>query len=508
MALAIAPNDGGPVTILPITINAGVGTDEYDPHVNGDLAAYTASDKIRYYDFFSGNDAQVPSALGATDLLSDVSNGRIVFSRIETSGQIPVMVYDIAANTTTKVYPRPTEAQFSAAIGGDTVAFIDAAASASGELVISTLGGSSSVVTGDTRTEQSPSVSPLGDLVVYESCGTNCDIRQAGWNGSSWVVTNLTNTADQEHNPDTDGVVVVYDAVRGGEKDIAWQHVGGDAEQLLNLPGEQRNPSVSGGVIAFESVAVGDTAADLFVYQLSTNRLYRITSTPADESLNDVYVLPDGSVRLVWSSGPEGSRDVFGATIELPGSGGTGGGGGTCTPSSVSVSASINYHKHSWSDGAVDVANLSFQIPSSIPTTEGNAANGTLWASFWKDGGEVTKCLYKGDGKTGDGATSSSFVFHHCTVSSVTAGTLVTADHVRVHIANADENLSKTSVGATFGTTCPTGGSGTGVTVTPPAVGCSSSGGTFTVFALALALLAWMTPRRQPVAIRARRSNR
>ena len=49
---------------------------------------------------------------------------------------------------------------------------------------------------------------------------------------------------------------------------------------MLTLAGEQRNPSVSAGVVAFESVAVGDSAADLFVYQIATNRSFRITSTP------------------------------------------------------------------------------------------------------------------------------------------------------------------------------------------------------------------------------------
>ena len=37
-ALALAPSDGGLVTLLPVTINASTG-DQYDPHVSGDLAA-------------------------------------------------------------------------------------------------------------------------------------------------------------------------------------------------------------------------------------------------------------------------------------------------------------------------------------------------------------------------------------------------------------------------------------------------------------------------------------
>jgi hypothetical protein len=315
-ALAVAPVDGGAITIFPVAINTGAG-DQYDAHVSGDLVSYTASDKIRYYDFFSGSDAALPSLVGATDLLSDVSDGNIVFSRVESSGQIPVMLFDIATATSIKVDPQGTELQFAAAIGSSTIALVDLHASPQGELV-ATAGGPIAQLTADTRTEQSPSVAPLGNLVVYESCATNCDIRQAAWNGTSWVLGDITTTADEDHNPDTDGSLIVYDAIRSGEKDIAWQPVGGGPEQRLELPGEQRNPSISGGVIAFESIAVGNTAADMYLYQVATNRLFRVTSTPSDDTLNDISVLSDGRIHLVWSPGDLGERDVYGATIELP----------------------------------------------------------------------------------------------------------------------------------------------------------------------------------------------
>jgi hypothetical protein len=321
-SVAATPIDGGPITIFPVVINASTGTDEYDPHVSGDIVSYTASDKVRYYDFFSGSDVELPSTLGATDLLSEVSNGRIVFSRVETSGQIPVMLFDIGTAAAFKVDPRATEQQYGAAIGASTVALIDLNLAPQGELVIATVGGPITQVTADTRTDQAPSVGPLGDLVVYESCGTNCDIRQAVWNGSSWVVGNIASTAEEEHNPDTDGALVVYDSVRSGDTDIAWQPVGGGPEQRLELPGEQRNPSIRAGVIAFESIASG-TAADMFLYQVATNRLFRVTSTPTDESLSDIDALSDGRIRLVWSSGEFGQRDVYGATIELPPAGPT-----------------------------------------------------------------------------------------------------------------------------------------------------------------------------------------
>lgn len=330
-ALAVTPADGGALTLFPVTINASAG-DQYDPHVSGDIASYTDGNTVRYYNFFTGNDVQVSSPVNAVDLLSDVSNGRIAFTRVEPSGRIPVMVFDTATLTTTEVDPQANPVRFGSAIGSNTVALIDQALSPEGELVVSDLGGATVRVTTDTRADQQPAVAPLGDLVAYESCTTTCDIRQAGHVGSSWVITYLTSNSEPDGDPDTDGVVVVYDATRSGERDIRWQPVGGGTEQVLNLPGEQRNPSVSAGIVAFESVAVGDSAADLFVYHIATNRLFRITSTPDDETLNDVAVLADGRARVVWSSGPLGSRDIYGATFELPSVGPTYSFGGFLQP--------------------------------------------------------------------------------------------------------------------------------------------------------------------------------
>ncbi len=316
--LAATPIDGGAITILPVTINATAG-DQFDPHVSGDLVSYTAGTRIRYYDFGTGNDYELLAPAGSQDLLSDVSNGRIAFSRVETSGQIPVEVFDLGSNKTAEVDLQANPLQLSPGFGGDTVAFIDQAASPEGELVISRLAGSTTQITTDTRVDQSPQVSPNGNVVVYESCGTDCDIHQAVWGGSSWSGAALTTTTDQEHNPDTDGTTVVYDAVRAGQRDICWQPVGGGTEQCLSLPGDQRDPSVAAGVVLFESVAVGDSTADLFAYEIATNRMFRITSTAGvDESLNDITRLTDGRYRIVWSSGTEPDRDVYGATFTLP----------------------------------------------------------------------------------------------------------------------------------------------------------------------------------------------
>jgi hypothetical protein len=319
--LAVTPIDSGWVTgITPVDINTTAGSNQFDPHVNGDLAAYTSANTIRYYNFGTGDDFGVPTAPDTADQLSDVSNGRIVFSRLDfNTGDISIQVFDTMTAVTTPIGQVADTVRSNGAIGSDTVAFIDST-SGIGDLWASEIGGSPVQITSDARTDQQPQVAPLGDLIVYESCQTdanNCNVRQAGWNGSGWVVTSLTNNSEPEANPDSDGVIVVYDAIRSGERDIYWQNAGGDTEQNLALAGEQRNPSISAGVIAFESVAVGDTAADLYAYQLASNRLFRVTSTPSNETLNDVYVLNDGRVRMVWSSGSLGDLNVYGATFEI-----------------------------------------------------------------------------------------------------------------------------------------------------------------------------------------------
>jgi hypothetical protein len=129
----------------------------------------------------------------------------------------------------------------------------------------------------------------------------------------------LTDNTEPESDPHTDGVFVTYDAVRSGERDIYWRLVAGGPEQRLGLPGLQRYATVSRGVVAFEGEVPGDSATELFVYHIATNKLYRITSTQGlGEELNDVSVLPDGRVRIVWDSGVSPERNVYGATFELP----------------------------------------------------------------------------------------------------------------------------------------------------------------------------------------------
>ena len=131
----------------------------------------------------------------------------------------------------------------------------------------------------------------------------------------------VANTSGPEGNPSTNGALVAYDAQRGGKSGIFWRPVSGGAEVELEMAGHQGNPSVAGNVIAFESRATAIDAADIFAYDISTNRLFQITNTPlVNEQLNDITVLPDGSIRIVWASdeaGPD-QRHIKSATFQLP----------------------------------------------------------------------------------------------------------------------------------------------------------------------------------------------
>jgi Tol biopolymer transport system component len=327
--LAITPTAGPALGLSPVVINASAG-DQYDPHVSGDLVSYSTFDasgeSIRYYNFETELDVLVPKLAGDSDKLSDVSNGKIVFSRFEgyPLGQMPIMVYDTKFDMTTEIDPQTAPFRIGSAIGSDTVAFIDYAASAEGEVFAAAIGGAAVRVTTDSLSDQAPAVSPLGDVIVYESCAVsslNCDIHQARKSSGTWAVTAVTSNLEPDANPDTDGAFVVYDATRSVERDVYWRPVGGGAEQRLELHGQQRDPSISAGVVLFESIPVGESAADLWVYEIATNRLFRITNTAGvDETLNDISSIGGGTFRAVWASNAVGAfdRDVYGATFTIP----------------------------------------------------------------------------------------------------------------------------------------------------------------------------------------------
>ena len=213
--------------LAPVDINVNPG-DQFDPHVSGDWVAYTSDLSIRYYNFVTNTDAEIPGP-SARDLLSDISGSKIVFSRIISGVKTAVMVFD-AANP--GVPPVEIDAaagttRLGSAIGGNTVAYVDFGLQANGELVIHDLITATSLrITNDTNPDQSPSVSPDGNVVTWEHCNaslSNCDIWQAVKSGAVWTVGIVSDSPNAEANPDTNGTIVVYDSYRAGNSDIFWQ---------------------------------------------------------------------------------------------------------------------------------------------------------------------------------------------------------------------------------------------------------------------------------------------
>jgi len=321
----VVPVNGVMPTLTSVTINNGAG-DQYDPHVSGDLAAYTSDLSIRYYNFATDSDAAIPMGISARDLLSDTSGGKIVFSRVITGIKTAIMVFDTTTAAVTEIDAASSVTRIGSAIGGNTIAYVDFTLEAHGELVIHDLVTSTSVrITNDAALDANPSVTPDGTVVTWEHCATsssNCDIWQAVKTGAVWNVGVAAGSIDQhEGNPDSNGALVVYDSLRAGNTDIFWRPVAGGPEAQLQMTGFEANPSIASNLILFESRPTLFETTDIFVYDIIANRLYQVTNTPlVTEQLNDITVLPDGRVRVVWTSDEDGfdQRNVKAATFMLP----------------------------------------------------------------------------------------------------------------------------------------------------------------------------------------------
>jgi hypothetical protein len=325
VVFAVTPSESGNVAGAPILINTSPGN-QTDPHVSGDVAAYTdesgGSGVIRYHDFLTMAPGSIQTPLGSTDQLSDVNGNHIAFAR-KTGPNRACKVFDVITWNTVQIGPDNSGA-FATALGSDTVAFVGGDDIKVGR--ISNPDAALINLSASAALDFSPAVSPNGNVVVWQACtGSSCLILKATFNGTSWSSSVVVANAPAVNtSPDTDGTSIVYDSDRAGSvdgSDIYMQAVSGGADTQLSLPGAQRNPSIANGIVAFESTAFGASSADLFIYEVSTNRLFQLTDTPAlDEQLNDVTVLPDGSIRVVWAAHPDTSsdNDILAQTFTLP----------------------------------------------------------------------------------------------------------------------------------------------------------------------------------------------
>ncbi|MCP3137481.1 TolB family protein [Pyxidicoccus xibeiensis] len=324
------------VTARPITgtrkvVNGGPG-DQTDPHVSGALVAYTnearGQSEIRYHDLVTGQDAAIPNN-GAFDFVSDVGSGTVVFTRVSSASAIYAFDVAGAESGPVEIAPEEGSSRRAAVIGGRTVAWQDfgyTGDTLQPEVAAYDLDrGTLTRLTNDGLQDRTPAVAPDGRTVVWAKCdgqGLGCDIWQAAWNGTGFNALRLTGTEGEESQPDTNGQVVVYASTRAVEgvmdRDIYWKPVGGGAEQRLALPGLDANPSISGSLVAFERRDPLKNDFDIVVYDLRTQLLYTLTSSPENENLNDLSVAPDGTARVVWTVPENGDFNVHSFTFKAP----------------------------------------------------------------------------------------------------------------------------------------------------------------------------------------------
>lgn len=328
VAFAVTPVFGGSVGGTTVAVDTTAG-DQLDPHVSGNIAAYTdrsdpSAPVIRYYDFLNPvtPNAAISGSFGDLDILSDVNGDHIAFSRFNSiTGTYACMVFDLVTHNTIQIGSGVAVGQ--TALGGDTVAFVSLT-SGIGDIYVGRISDPLAPLTNlsaSSDVEKTPAVSPSGSLVVWASCPTlfsPCDIMKATFSGGVWSAPSVVRSAPAA-NPDTDGTNIVFDSAG----DVFFQPVSGGAATQLVIDGVQQNPSIAEGVITFESSVDGLAPYDLFVYQISTNTLFRVTDTPGThESLNDVTVLASGDVRVVWTSNDDVSDplagNIYARTFPLP----------------------------------------------------------------------------------------------------------------------------------------------------------------------------------------------
>ncbi len=543
MTLTVTPTNGGLLSPPQITINNQPG-EQFDPHVDGNTAAYSNAvdlgvsgllQQIRYYDFPTNQDLAINNLLAggglANDLLSDVDQGRIVFTRLFPD-RSAIMLFDTTTQTLTELAPAPSTTRMGVALGSQTVAFVDYA-SGQGELMALDL--ATSVVTrltNDAVSDTNPAVSPDGNVITWERCesAANCDVYRAVRSGGLWLIAPLSSQIFNELSADTNGTLVVFQRENMAGPtgtNIVLVPVLGGPETVLELQGEQYNPSIRGQLVAFESRETFGNP-DIFLVDLTSNRIFQITNTPdMNESLNDVTVLPGGEVRLVWQAvsvtDPD-NANIYAATFTLPPApvvdAGTPDAGTTCLNRSVSIEATRFYSPTRSVDGHANFTpSMSFAIPASIPVVAGNAGNKKADLTL-NLGNRTVECEYRSRSTQSHptGATqlalASSYVLDRCRVhnggcrhghddgsntATYAAGTVVKAISAELHIQNGDMTQPLTRVRLTLGEVCTS-------TVSSPleagndldgprAAGCSSSGASLMPFLVAFAFLALLLRR-------------
>jgi len=161
----------------------------------------------------------------------------------------------------------------------------------------------------------SATIAPVESTVVLDPAGAPF------LQGTFQVVSNdqaralTTGKREDAFASATNGELAVYVSNRSGEKDIYYQPLTGGTEVHLSIPGDQRFPTISGDFITFESVV--QTGADIFVYDIRTGKLYRVTNDQVDHHLADISVC-NGVGRIVYRTISNGGLDAYAFTFQVP----------------------------------------------------------------------------------------------------------------------------------------------------------------------------------------------
>jgi Tol biopolymer transport system component len=332
-ALALGQGTGAPLVGAPRVVNAGPG-DQTDPHVSGQWVVYTNQpgrniSEIHYHHLLTGLDATLPTE-GGFDALADIQGTQVVFTRTTATNRI--YRFDVrTGGVAEELAPRADTDRRAATVGGHTVAWQELGAAATAlppEIHVynqDTL--KLTRLTSDTGVDRTPAVSEDGRVVAWSKCATSvdgCDIWVAREFPEGYQVRQLTGMEGEEIQPDTNGQFVVYvtnSPVNGVlESDIAWIPLAGGEAQRLSLPGTDTNPSISGPLIAFEHWETTSSTPnyDIRLYDLRTQTTYRLTETPASESLSDISWDEQGHVRVAWTRRENGDLNLYAYEFRLP----------------------------------------------------------------------------------------------------------------------------------------------------------------------------------------------
>jgi hypothetical protein len=323
--LSFGPMPAFAATVVPtptgsqLTISSVAGSWSTDPHVSGDLVAYTLNSSlasvIHYHNVVTGADSAIPNA-GAYDFLSDIDNGRIVFSRNTPGVSGAIYLFD---TSTPGVAPSElshvaNSSRDTPSIGGNTVAWQDRTANpeSANIVVYDLVAGRAVALTSynGTLDNMRPDVSPDGKVVTWQKClvtnRSSCQVWDAIQGaGGTWTSRQLTTGFGAADHPTTNGRIVVYSlGPASTSATIRYQPVGGGVEQTIAMPASTgvtaaAYPSISGDLISFTGT-IGVNSANVWVADLLAGTVYPVSPTPAANSLTDISLATDGTVNVVW----------------------------------------------------------------------------------------------------------------------------------------------------------------------------------------------------------------